>query len=556
MPADVTAALTVRDVLSLEVFASAEVVAGRVGLDRPVRAAHVVDLPHAEFDWGRDHVLLLTSGAGVAGDAEELAALLEKLDARGFAGMVLSTGPTFDTAPAAARAAADRLDFPLVEIPSRVLFIDLTEAVYAELAHRQHALLQRSGAIHEQLTEVVLGGGGLDRVAEALAGLLQRSVTVEDASMRVLATAAAGAVDEARQRSVARGQTSPEVAERLMADGLYARMREAKTYQRVPPMPDLDMTMERIVAPIVVGEEIHGHLWLIAGDEPLTELDELALRHGATVAALLMLTEQVRRDAADARRGDLLEDLLGAGSDPATVSEHAHHLGVRVDRPHQVLLVQADLPAGGGARALGDTLSRWAQASDRRGFTAWRQEGLAWVLEADDDEIGGSVAEQIVSDLAHPGRQLLVAVGQVAHPESGEPVDLRRSYAQARQALSIARALGQHEGVVVFAHLGLWHWLADLSPQALAENRYVTRLRQLADGHRDRGLELLDSLEAYLDHGGRLAEAAADLPVHRNTLLHRLARIEERCAVDLRDPRERLQLHAALKALRLHDRGT
>lgn len=556
MAVDATTALTVRDVLSLEAFASAEVVAGQVGLERPVRSVHVVDLADAQYDWGRQDVLLLTSGAGFDGDPDGLAALIPKLDAHGFAGMVLCAGHTFAAAPAQTRAAAARLDFPLIEIPSEVLFVDLTEAVYAELAHRQHALLQRSAAIHEQLTEVVLGGGGLDRVADALAGLLQRSVTVEDASMRVLATAAAGTVDEARERSAARGQTSPEVAERLMAEGLYARMREAKTYQRVPPMPDLDMTMERIVAPIVVGEQVHGHLWIIAGDEPLTELDELALRHGATVAALIMLTEQARRDAADARRGDLLEDLLGAGGDPETVAEHAHHLGVRVDRPHQVLLVQADLPAGGGARALGDTLSRWAQASDRRGFTAWRQEGLAWVFEADDEDSGRSVAEQIVADLAHPGRRLLVAVGQVARPAHGEPVDLRRSYAQARQALSIARALGQREGAVMFSHLGAWPWLAELSPQALAENRYVTRLSELVDGHSDRGRELLDSLEAYLDHGGKLAEAAADLPVHRNTLLHRLARIEERCAVDLRDPCERLQLHVAVKALRLHDRAT
>jgi purine catabolism regulator len=373
--------------------------------------------------------------------------------------------------------------------------------------------------------------------------------------MRVLATAVAGTVDEARERSVARGQTSPEVAERLLAAGLYDRMRATKTYQRVPPMPDLDMTMERIVAPIVVGEEIHGHLWIIAGDEPLTELDTVAIRHGSTVAALLLLTEQARRDAAAARRGDLLEDLLGVGGDPETIAEHAHHLGVRVDRPHQVLLVQAELAAGGGVRALGETLGRWAGDADRRGFTAWRQDGLAWVLEADDEQVGRDAAEQLVADLAHPGRRLLVAVGGTARPAGGEAVDLRRSYAQARRALSIARALGRAEGVVAFSDLGLLHWLDDLSTEALEENSYVARLRAL-DGDTQRGRELLASLEAYLDHGGKLAEAAAALPVHRNTLLHRLTRIEERCGVDLRDAMERLHVHAAVKALRLHDPGS
>jgi PucR family transcriptional regulator, purine catabolism regulatory protein len=130
---------------------------------------------------------------------------------------------------------------------------------------------------------------------------------------------------------------------------------------------------------------------------------------------------------------------------------------------------------------------------------------------------------------------------------------VRRSYAEAREALSVARAFGRGEGVVAFADLGLWHWLHDLSAEALTDNSYVVRLRRLAAADKARGTGLLDSLEVYLDHGGRLADAAAALPVHRNTLLHRLRRIEERCGVDLRDPLERLQLHAAVKALRLHE---
>jgi PucR family transcriptional regulator, purine catabolism regulatory protein len=546
--------LTVGDALALRPFARARLVGGGAGLGAPLRSVHVVDLPDAEYDWGREGVLLLTSGAGFGGDPGALAALVPTLAARGITGMVLSVGHTFDAVPPAVRAAADRIGFPLIETPPDVLFLDLTEAIYTELARRQHALLERSGAIHEQLTAVVLAGGGLDRLAATLASLLRRSVTVEDASMEVLATAVEGAVDDARERSVSRGQTSPEVAERLIACGLYERLRTTKTPQRVAPMPDLGMTMERIVAPIVVGDEIHGHLWIIAGDEPLTDLDGAAIRHGATVAALILLTEQARRDAADALRGDLLEDLLGAGGDPEAVAEHAHQLGVRVDRPHQVLLVRAGAPAGGGERALGHTLTTWTRAAARRGFTAWRREGLVWVLEAADEAVGRAVAEQIVADLGHPGRRLLVAVGGLAEPRDGAPGDLRRSYAQAREALHIAAALDRDRGVVAFTDLGLLHWLRGLPETALADNSYVTRLRRLVDEDHARGTDLLASLEAYLDHGGRLAEAAAALPVHRNTLLHRLRRIEERCGTDLRDPLERLQLHAAVKALRLHDR--
>ena len=61
----------------------------------------------------------------------------------------------------------------------------------------------------------------------------------------------------------------------------------------IDPIPDLGMTMERIVAPIIVAHEIYGYIWIIAGDRPLTALDELAIEHAATVAALILFPETV-----------------------------------------------------------------------------------------------------------------------------------------------------------------------------------------------------------------------------------------------------------------------
>ena len=73
---------------------------------------------------------------------------------------------------------------------------------------------------------------------------------------------------------------------------------------RLAAVPDLGMTMERVVAPIVVGREIFGYLWIVAGDHPLTELDELAIDHAATVAALVLFKEQTVREAQHAARGE------------------------------------------------------------------------------------------------------------------------------------------------------------------------------------------------------------------------------------------------------------
>jgi len=85
----------------------------------------------------------------------------------------------------------------------------------------------------------------------------------------------------------------------------------------------------------------------------------------------------------------------------------------------------------------------------------------------------------------------------------------------------------------------------------LLGNAYLATIETLADHDRRTKGDLVRTLEAYLDSGGALAEAAGTLTVHRNTLLYRLGRIGEIIDVDLRDVEQRLNLHVALKAYRL-----
>jgi DNA-binding PucR family transcriptional regulator len=65
-------------------------------------------------------------------------------------------------------------------------------------------------------------------------------------------------------------------------------------------------------------------------------------------------------------------------------------------------------------------------------------------------------------------------------------------------------------------------------------------------GRPRRDAETLDTLRAVLDHAG-LAEAAAALGVHRNTLGYRLARIEQRTGWRLSDPLLRFALGLAVR---------
>jgi PucR family transcriptional regulator, purine catabolism regulatory protein len=70
---------------------------------------------------------------------------------------------------------------------------------------------------------------------------------------------------------------------------------------------------------------------------------------------------------------------------------------------------------------------------------------------------------------------------------------------------------------------------------------------------RDLPGDLIRTLAAYLDAESSLAETAAVLGVHRNTVAARIARIESVLGVDLGHRDERLALHLACRTVILAD---
>lgn len=92
--------------------------------------------------------------------------------------------------------------------------------------------------------------------------------------------------------------------------------------------------------------------------------------------------------------------------------------------------------------------------------------------------------------------------------------------------------------------------LAVQDPELLAATSKAL-LGSVLDYEQRRGDDLLASLGAFLDSGGRCQEAAASqLHLHINTLRHRMTRIEELTGRSLSRTPDRVDLYLALRALR------
>ena len=124
------------EILQLPSLKELILVAGKEGLDKIITWFHVVEIPETAH-WVKGGELLFITGIGIKNPETELVALIKSINDKGLAGLVVNIGPYIKHMPNEAIVLADKLNFPLFELPYQVKLIDITLELGREVFTRQ-----------------------------------------------------------------------------------------------------------------------------------------------------------------------------------------------------------------------------------------------------------------------------------------------------------------------------------------------------------------------------------------------------------------------------------
>lgn len=542
--------LSVSDVLENELFSGARVVAGHSGLNRSVTWLHNAGVPDAPV-WLNGGELVMTTMINLPEDADTQIQYLHDMAEKQVAGLVITIGRYIEAIPDYLIQAADELGFPLAEIPYTARFVDIAKAINEQIAQENMHTVRRALSINQDLTRLVLEGHGFRQLAKKLAELVGHSISIENDRFEAIAYENIAEVDEARRYTQIHGRTDPRLVQALEQRGYLPRIRETLRAVHLPPLPDVGLEMERILAPVVVHGEVYGFMWVIADDHSISELDMMAIEIGATIAALMTLYQESVQSAEASLKGTLLSQLIQGEVSPrdTILTDQSLRYGVDLRQPYAMLLV--DHAETGMQKML--RMYRVVNqliATDGWAAVVGQFAGQLVVLAQDNEHLkafAARVQEKIaISATSRTEPEPRVGVSGVQN--SAECV--KRAYEQCRDVLHITRRLNPTRRIVYFDDLGYLHALYQAGPASISGNPMVPVLRRLLD---EKQADLFHTLEAYLDEGGNGVSTADTLHIHRSTLNYRLARIVQICGFDLQDPLTRMNLQVALKLMRLFE---
>jgi PucR family transcriptional regulator, purine catabolism regulatory protein len=549
---------TVREAMRFGAFASAKLVAGGEGLDRPIEWVRLMETPEIQPRAGD---LMLTTGFPIKDDREAQIRLVARIADSNGAGLVVRPLPYLRRLPPEMLTEADRLHVPLFTIGPDVQFVDLMAPLLERIINAEHWRLKRSIEIHRRFTELVLDGKGVNEICRTLADLLESAVVIEDASFHLLAHAG-GAGDPHRKETIQRQGTPPRVLFDPQIQRMLRDLEAKRGPVKVPAFPHVGMSRERLIAPILAANQVLGYISVLDHPPHHEELAFMAIEQAALVLALAIAKERELSEVEGRVRGELLDDLLhGTYGDEAAAQRRARHVGYPLHGSHIVMLVDIDDFRGysrarqiteDAIQALKREFLRRVTGVVRAGYpralVQGRSDSVVSLLPVgtepgDYQARGHALGLQIRQTIADwkPGFSVSVGFSGPAEAPAGI-ASAQREVISVMDSLARFKRWGQ---VVAVPELGLTGLLAAVTDERLVD--YSRRhLGPLVEHDTARKGSLVPTLRAYLETGEQ-QEAAKRLRVHPNTLRYRLDRIREISGVDLEDPETRLNLAVALR---------
>lgn len=257
--------ITVQDILQRKHFESIEVIAGGEGLSRIVKWVHVVEVTNIR-NLLNGNELILSTGIAWKEKSEHFVSLVEQLIDSQAAGLCIEIGTYTSMIPQEMIEIANEAQFPIILFHKEVPFVEITQDIHSLLINRQYQMISDLEKYSQALNKKLLTIEHYSEILKCIQQYLQVQVIIIFNNKEI--------------------QFIPEAME-------HKRKRLLKIIEEHDPATSLSAPSTYSIARIPIQLLGGNYAELIIGSEEraLSEYDQLILDRTATALAQLLLRD-------------------------------------------------------------------------------------------------------------------------------------------------------------------------------------------------------------------------------------------------------------------------
>lgn len=525
--------MDIQEALQIGDLSKGQIVAGIRGIDRTITSIEVMEVPELSH-WVSPGLLVMTAFYSIRDDQERQIEILRTLINNEAAGIVIKLGRFIDLLPEPMLRIAEDCRFPIITIPKEISYISILTPLYERLYEEKK---ERMEEVDNPFRAFIDGKyQTLDEALDTLQEIVGGSVYIEDEEGLLLYVAKGFKPDGWRR--------SPRLFSVPEYKGWREKLREWNIKEGVSDyeIHQIPGFRPKIIVRLYANQHLIAFLNLSITDKGFLDLirPEFVGRL-STLMSELFLNEQLllqRNRMEDIRRLDEFWDTDSKTEGYTYLVRFDAEWISRVNFPSFHLIDHISLIS----KYLNDDLLGSLQGCRSIVFSKYDSfYAIVNIPEGNSLNLIFDMGEVIKSSFADVDLKVAVSSRLL----KGDT--LEASIRSVDQTLTIGKKIHRDDRVYTFDKLGIYEILLNLSSVPLVQE-YIGRLLNplIMDD-----VELLETLEVYLDENGNVTKASERLHIHRRTLTNRLYKIQEILHLDLDESENRFALMFCLNVIRL-----
>ncbi|PFY73915.1 PucR family transcriptional regulator [Bacillus wiedmannii] len=529
------------DIMKIPIFDQAKLIAGHKGLEQEVYTVNMMDAPDIIHFLKRNE-LLVTSAYHFKDDMYALRELIIQMKKQGCTALGIKTKRFLQEIPEDIISLADEIYFPIIELPFDIGLGDLVNQTLSYILDMRTNELHQAMQIHQQFSNHIISGKGINMILENLSSLIQLPVVLLDYHLRPISEHNnTKASIQSLKKLFINGRKLPLSTIEIVTFSLLTKARDTVS-----------------IFPIYTQNNQYSYLVIDGFISPLNRSMVLAVEQAANVLAFELIKEHSLRQYSRRIQDEFFTNVInGVFSTQDEIINLGKEFNLSFDQKYICIMGKIDIKEFTMSFVeyqeekdlIYDLIEEelYSYTADVHLFikddmyvllvncdVIWRQaekERMISLLKNIQVKIYSYFQKNISFGIANSSEQLL----HISH-----------SFKEATDAFYYGEMSGSKEFIEIYQAKEISAILR-MIPQEQLKKFYESTLHSLANENEKDHAVLLHTLSVYLETHCAISETAKRLFLHRNTVIYRLEKCEELLGRNIKDPNETLQLRIAFR---------
>ncbi|WML39901.1 PucR family transcriptional regulator ligand-binding domain-containing protein [Neobacillus sp. OS1-2] len=514
--------LTVADIIKRKHFEQAMVIAGNGGIQRNVKWVHVVEVTSIR-NLLNGNELILSTGVAWKDNMKLFVSMVKEFIENNAAGLCLELGTYLADVPDEVIEIANAHQFPIIIFQNEVPFVEITQDIHSVIINQQYQKIS-----------------DLENYSQSLNKRLLTIETYEDILQFIFSALDVQIIFRQKNQEY---EFVPEISFPEQ-DSIIHQLEEAKTqaYDHIASTPIF-----------LFGQE-YAELFIYSKEIPISEFELLILDRTATALAQHLLRDLYVEEKKRVEEFEWLHGWLDGEHSVENIHEYLTENGLKAKTNEAVVLITKQIPMSDKGSQDGTYMKLlFRSVFEQNGFAVFfveKSREMIFILL--NNRAKKNVKERIkkaiesIQDSEFIRKQtagkFMIAAGKLIPSIS----DVHKSYQTAKETLRIQQKMTNKQIYYFYEDLHLYRLISQMSKHTDLQELASEYLHPVIQYDKKYNGKLLETLKAYLECNGSKQETSNKLFIVRQTLYHRLQKLENLLGEDFMGHEKRVAIEFML----------